>query len=196
MKKLETKDVKPCGVNLSVKIKITEKEINGVKVGKHLASKSNVEFYMGEVLALGKNVSNQEQCPELEVGDFVMFNQFSGAVVASKDDYLKVITGYDVVAISKTEDMNIDTIIPANDRILIKILNESSEVNGVAIEEVLDARDKQTQMGIVLKMGKNAESDVKVGDTIFIDPYCGNLIINDPDLKLKTLNYRDILYSI
>jgi co-chaperonin GroES (HSP10) len=196
MKKLETKDVKPCGVNLSVKIKITEKEINGVKVGKQLASKSNVEFYMGEVLALGKNVSNQEQCPELEVGDFVMFNQFSGAVVASKDDYLKVITGYDVVAISKTEDMNIDTINPANDRILIKILNESSEVNGVEVEEVLDARDKQTQMGVVLKLGKNTESDIAVGDTVFIDPFCGNLIINDSDLKLKTLNYRDILYKI
>ena len=94
------------------------------------------------------------------------------------------------------EDMNINTIIPANDRVLIEILDENTEVNGVKIEESLDPRDKQTQKGKVIRLGIKAEGDIKEGDIVFIDPYDGNLIINDPDLKLKTIIYSEILFKI
>jgi len=196
MGKVKSSEITPCGINLLVSIKVTDKEIKGVKLGKQFASKTNVEFYMGQVLKLGKDATNKEQCPGLQEGDFVMFNQFSGAVAATSDNYTKVILGYDVVAISKEEDMNKETIIPANDRILIEVLNENLEINGVKVEDTLDPRDKQTQRGVVLKLGSNADSDVKVGDVVFIDPYTGNLIVNDSDLKLKVVNYRDILYKI
>jgi len=195
MKKIQSSDIKPVGINLSVEIKITEKEINGVKTGKKLASKVQTEQYMGKVLAMGKGVKDKSQCPELEVGDYIIFDQFAGAVANTDDCYTKVIDGYNVIAISKEEDMNKDTIKPANDRILVEILDENFSVNGVEYEASIDPRDKVTQKGLVLKCGVNAE-EVTEGEIVFFEPYAGNLIINETELKLKTLNYRDILYKI
>jgi co-chaperonin GroES (HSP10) len=195
MKKIQSSEIKPVGNNLSVEIKITEKEINGVKTGKKLASKVKTEQYMGKVLAIGRSVKDKTQCPELEVGDYIIFDQFAGAVANTEDCYTKVIDGYNVLAISKEEDMNKDTIKPANDRILVEILNENFSVNGLEYENSIDPRDKVTQKGLVLKCGVNVE-DVVEGEVVFFEPYAGNLIVNETDLKLKTLNYRDILYKI
>lgn len=193
--KIQSSDIKPVGINLSVAISITDKEINGVKTGKKLAGKAKTEYYMGKVLALGTDVKNQNQCPEVEIGDFIMFDQFAGAVANTEDCYTKVIDGYNIIAISKEEDMNIDTIEPANDRILIEILDENFSVNGVEYETSIDPRDKVTQKGKVLKCGINSVG-VKAGEMVFIEPFAGSLIINETELKLKTVNYRDILYKI
>jgi len=196
MEKFNSNEIIPKGKNLSVAISITDNIVKGVNLGKKLAGKTNVEFYMGKVLKLGENATDIDQCPGLVEGDYIMFSQFGGVVAPSKDEYVKVIPGHDVVTISKQEDMNINTIIPTNDRILVEILDENTEVNGVKIEESLDPRDKQTQKCRIVRLGSQVKGDYKVGDLVFIDPYDGNLIINEPSLKLKTVIYNLILFKI
>lgn len=198
MKNLESKDLIPKHKYLIAEVQITEKEINGVKLGKQLSTKTNVAFYTGKVLKLGELATSKdiEQCPGLEEGDYIFFSQFAGATPATKDKYTKVITGHDVVALSKNEDMNIDNIVPTNDRILVKILEEDYDTNGLHIEVNKDPRELQTQKCEVIRLGQYAEGGIKVGEIVFIEPDAGNLIINDPKMKLKTVNYRDILFSI
>ena len=59
MTKLEESQIVPCGKNVLVSIEIIEKEINGVKMGKQLATKMKTEFYIGTVLALGENANER-----------------------------------------------------------------------------------------------------------------------------------------
>ena len=196
MKKIKSNEIIPLGVNIAVEIKIKEKEINGVSLGKSLANKSNIEFYSGKVLKLGESSTDGKlgQCPNLEEGDFVIFSQFAGVVPPTEDIYMKVVTGHDIVAYSKNEDMNIEDIMPANERILVKILEEDIEINGVKIKGGQDPRELQVQKCEIIRLGLN--SPFKENDIVFIEPDCGNLIVNDPDLKLKTVEYRDILFKI
>lgn len=196
MEKLKTKDIVPHNENVVVSIEVTEKSINGLAITKELASKANVEFYIGKVEALGETANSNEQCPEVKTGDIVIFNQFAGAVATTSDNYTKVITGHDIVAISKTTEMKLEDITPTSDRILVEILNENLSTNGLSYEESLDARDKQTQCGRIIKLGSLAKTPLQEGTIVYFDPYQGNLILNETTQKLKVLSYRDILYSV
>jgi co-chaperonin GroES (HSP10) len=197
MKKLESTKLTPRGINVLVSVDLEDAIKNGILVEKKLAGKTNTEYYHGEVISLGEKALEKDQCPGLEVGDQVIFNQFSGATLPTSDKYCKIILGYDIVAYSKQKDMNVDSLMPSADRILVEIIGEgASEENGIVVEETPDKRENQTQQGRIIRIGTECETKLPVGSIVFFDPYCGNLIVNEPDLKLKTINYRDILISI
>ena len=123
---MEKENIKPYGVNVLVKISLLEEEKDGIYKGKQRKStKTDIEYYYGEVETLGENATEKEQCPELKVGDKICFSQFAGYHVETKEDFCKVIRGHDIVAIF--EDMNNiteDNVKPTGERILVKIINE------------------------------------------------------------------------
>ncbi len=199
MRKLETKEVKPCNHNVLISV-IFQEEVDedGVFVGGgKQATKTTSEFYHGLVEGVGGEADIETECPGIEVGDQVIINQLSGCTVPTWDKYCKLVRGYDIVAISKDENMEIDSIKPTGDRVLVKILEEGAyDEDGVYIGESGDPREKQTQRGTLLAVGPAVKGDYEIGSTIYFDPYCGNMIVNDKETKLKTLNSFDILFTL
>lgn len=188
---MQSTDIVPHNENVLVEIE-TQSNKNGLETDKKLASKNQVEFYIGKVLSKGNTADSNEQCPGLKVGDKVTFNQFAGSACPTGDVYTKIVRGDDIVAIFDN-----DKIIPTNDRILVQILDEGvKNQNGLDYIEESDPREKQTQRGKIIGKGKNAISELEVGSIVHFDPYCGNLIVNDNELKLKTIRSFDILFSI
>jgi hypothetical protein len=47
----------------------------------------------------------------------------------------------------------------------------------------------------VISCAKNADQ-YPAGTIVAFEPYCGNLIVNENNLKLKTLQSFDVLYTI
>jgi co-chaperonin GroES (HSP10) len=194
-------NVNPVNYNLLVEVLKFPTIKNGVFVGDQaLLTKTNIEFYYGKVLKLGSKAKDDSQCPELEEGVGVIFSQIAGVPPETEDAYCKVIRGYDVVAVIKEftdlENMEVEKqIYPTKDRILVKIIDEDIMRDGIYNDSKADPREAITQKGIVLKCADGADQ-YEEGTIVFFDPYCGNLIVNEIDLKLKTVNSFDILYTI
>jgi co-chaperonin GroES (HSP10) len=196
--KLKTKEVKPRNENVLVSLKVQE-EINedGVYIGEEKAATPvNIEYYYGQVESMGELAASKEQCPKLKIGDWVIFSQFSGVAIGTEDKYTKLIRGYDVVAISSKMNMNKKTIKPTADRILVEVLPEG-ELNedGMYVATSDDPREKQTQEGVVISCGPESRDKYPAGTKVHFDPYCGNPIVNDGKIFLKTVNSFDILFT-
>lgn len=161
-----------------------------------LMTKTRTEFYYGEALDLGVDADKNDQCPGLKKGDKVIFQQLGGFMVPTKDGYCKIMDGYNIVAkMTDMENINADTVIPTGDRILVEILGEKlvSEED-IYDDSKSDPREQDTQKGLVISCGPMADQLPK-GTIVYFDPYCGNLIVNEEDLMLKTVNSFDILFS-
>jgi co-chaperonin GroES (HSP10) len=195
---MEKMKVTPHYVNVLAEVTVLPTEVNGVYVGEQSeGTMTRAEFYYGTALKKGPLANEKDQCPELEEGDGIIFNQFAGHHVATDDGFCKVLRGHDIVAIvSDLTNMNEETIKPTGDRILVRIIGEEliSE-DGVYDDTSEDPRDLATQKGLVISCGPNAEQ-IEAGTTICFDPYCGNLIVNEANKQLKTINSFDVLFSL
>lgn len=175
-----------------------EKVKNGIYSGPgQKATKTNIEYYYGKALALGKDATNDDACPEVKEDSNIVFSQFAGFATATQDGYCKAIRATDIVAIvnGNFEDMTEKTIEPTGERILVKIIGEGLVNEGIYDDTNDDPREAITQKGVVIKCAKNAHK-YKPGTIVAFEPYCGNLIVNESNLKLKTVHSLDILYSI
>jgi co-chaperonin GroES (HSP10) len=198
MAMLEKEEITPENFYVLAEVTELEKVKNGIYSGsQQLATKTNIEYYYGKALSLGPKAKDPEQCVEVEVNKNIVFSQFAGFATETKDGYCKVIRSSDIVAIvnSNFEDMTEKTIEPTGERILVKIIGEGLVQDGIYDDTSDDPREAITQKGIVIKCAKNAQK-YKPGTIVAFEPYCGNLIVNEHDLKLKTVNSFDILYSV
>ena len=194
-------EVKAHGRHVLVEVTKLPEVIEDVHVGEQARmTKTQTEFYYGEALEVGPNAADDDQCPELVKGDKVIFQQLGGFMVPTTDGYCKIMDGYNIVAkTTSLEEMNKKTITPTGDRILIEVIgeglvSEDADGNEFYDESKGDPRDQDTQKGIVVSCGPQAEV-IAEGTIVFFDPYCGNLIVNEADLMLKTVNSFDILFS-
>jgi co-chaperonin GroES (HSP10) len=186
--------------NYYVLAEVTELETlkNNIYQGnQQLATKTNIEYYYGKALKLGPTALDKEQCPELKENDNIIFSQFAGFAAATEDSFCKAIRGSDIVAIvtSNFDDMTEKTIKPTGERILVKIIGENLIQGGIYDDTANDPREAVTQKGEVISCAKNADKYPK-GTIVAFEPYCGNLIVNENNLKLKTVHSFDILYTI
>jgi len=189
--------VKPEGFNIIAEVTELPSMKDDIFVGSApVASKTNIEYYYGKVLSLGDRATETEQCPGLKEGENIVFSQFAGYGIPTKDGYCKVIRGHDVVAVVKGnfEDMSEKNVKPTGDRVLVKIIGESLVQDGIYDDSKEDPRSALTQRGEVIACGPDAKK-YKKGTIVAFDPYCGNLIVNENDIKLKTVNQFDILYT-
>jgi len=184
--------------NRNVLVEVTElpTTVDGVYIGEQaLASKTNIEFYYGQALKLGE--SAHEECPGLKEGDLVIFSQFGGHHLKTDDGFCKVVRAGNIVATAKDfKDMRSDNVYPTWDRILVEIIGEKLiDEDGIYNEDLEDPREAVTQKGKVISCGANA-LQFEPGTIVLFDPYCGNLIVNENDLKLKTINSFDVLVTL
>jgi len=190
--------IKPIGLNLVAEVTELPNIENGIYTGpSKFATRTKVEYYYGKATMLGSNT--KEKCPELKEGDNIIFNQFAGYLAPTTDAYVKVIRSHDVVAIVNTsfDKMEEKNIKPTGERILVKIIGEDLvDANGIFNDSKPDPRDADTQKAVVLSCAKGALVKFPKGTIVAFDPYCGNLILNAADCKLKTIHYDDILFTI
>jgi co-chaperonin GroES (HSP10) len=194
---MKTEQIKLHNVNVLAEVVKLPSEEDGVYVGgQDQMTKTRVEYYYGKALGIGDKANDKDQCPEVKVGDGVIFSQIAGAQVATEDVYCKIIRGHAIVALyTDLENMNKETIKPTGDRILVEIIGEKLVNDGVYDDSKEDPRESATQKGVVISCGASAEQ-IEPGTIVAFDPYCGNLIVNEGDTKLKTVNSFDILFSL
>jgi co-chaperonin GroES (HSP10) len=195
---MKIKEVKPHGVHLVAEVTILPEESEGVYTGPAKQStKTEIEYYYGKAISLGDGCSGKDQCPELNEGDGLVFSQFAGHHTKTEDGFCKVVRGHDIVAIlDDMKNINENTIRPTGDRILVEIINESViDENGIFNDSKPDPRQLATQMGRVISCAKNAHQ-FETGEVVAFEPYVGNLIVNEPGKKLKTVNSFDIIFSV
>ena len=187
---MEKKNYNPYGENLLAEVtEFSTAEKDGIATEQKLASKTNIEFFYGEVAKKGNKVT------EMEEGDKIIFSQFAGYHLPTKDGYCKVILGGDIVAIVKDDFEKMEKVLATSDRVLVEIIDEALVNGGIYNDAGNDPRDADTQKGRVLHCGPKAEQFPE-GTIVLFDPYCGNLILNEANKKLKTVNTFDILCTL
>ena len=195
---MEKLTINPQNFNVLAEVTKLPTMVDGIYIGEaSMATKTDTEFYFGTALKAGDRSTDVDQCPEIKEGDNIIFNQFAGYAIPTTDGYCKVIRGHDIVAIveGKFEDMSVKTVKPTGVRILVEILNEKLVQDGIYDDSKTDPREALTQIGVVVACAKGA-TKYKKGTKVAFDPYCGNLILNENDCKLKTINSLDILYTV
>jgi len=198
MSKIKIGDVKPQNENVLVDVKKLEEVSGEIYVGNQNAVDNDampIEFFIGEVKDFGESATSKNQCPELAKGKFAFFSQFSGYSIPTEDAYAKVLPGYNIIAISEDMNMDIKTIKPTNDRVLVEILKESQVNEGVFTGDSQDPRDSNIARGKILSCGLNA-NQYPEGTIIAFEPFCGNYIIKNNEQEIKTINSSDILFTL
>lgn len=196
--KLEVKEIKPKNGNVLVSVVFQDEiDADGHYVGiERKPDMMDIEFYHGTVESMGELASKEDQCPGLRENDHVIFSMFAGATI-NTDKYTKVIRGYDIVAIVKDLKMERDSIKPTADRILVEVIEEGSvDTDGYATGDENNPMEAQTQKGIIISTGPSVKGGIyRKGDIVYFDPYCGNMIVNNSSMKLKTINSFDVLFT-
>lgn len=193
-KKLKIGNIKPRNENVIV----TVENIETVKDGVYQNNRNSVdntvmpiEYYFCKIISFGELAKNKDQCPEIKVGNFAFISQFAGQVVPTVESYTKVVSGYNIVAITEDKDMKIENIKPTNDRVLVELIKNSDLDEEIFSSQKSDPMDGDTQSGIILEVGSNVE-DYKKGDIVYFEPFCGSLIMKN----IKTINHLDILFTV
>ena len=190
-------EVTPHNVHVLAEVVKLPSMVDGIHVGgADQMTKTRVEYYYGKAVKLGIKATDKDQCPELKEGDGIIFSQIAGAQVATDKVYCKIVRGHAIVALyTDLENMNKETVRPTGDRILVEIIGEKLINDGIYDGSKDNPRESSTQKGVVISCGESAEQ-IAPGTIVAFDPYCGNLIVNEDDMKLKTVNSFDILFSI
>lgn len=201
--KLKSNEIHAANYNVVLDIlldRMTTPEFDPVR--ENLYMNLNGSFHVGEIMNYGTKATDKDWCPELKNAEckYAIVGDFDGFNPPTEDKYTKVVSSHSIVAlIKKYKDMEIEDIIPTNTRVVVELINEKDAVNGFSIAEKTDPREGQVQTGKILKIAEGAaevDSSLKVGMTVAFDPYCGNLLINTIENKIKTIQATDILYYI
>lgn len=193
---MKMKDLKAFGVHAITEVVSLPDEIDGIYKGTaNRSTRENIEFYYGVIKSMGKDCKSKTQCPNLKIGDIAVFSHFAGYHLKTEDSFCKVVRGYDIVALIKDmENINKNTITPTNARVLVEIIEkEVLNEDGIYSANMPDPREADTQKCRIVSSGPEVKNPLEPGTIVLIDPYCGNLIVNNPDEKLKTIILDDIL---
>jgi co-chaperonin GroES (HSP10) len=189
---IKLEEVIPENDNVLLVVENLEKQVEGINIDDKPDQYSRA-FYETKVVAIGPNgLCLESGCPGLEIGDKAIIDRFDGVNIPTKDVYSKLVRGYGVIAMVKKNGIMLAT----NDRILVEVLDENfTSEEGVDYEKSADPRERETQKGKVINCGPNA-IQYPEGTVVFFDPFCGNLIVNEPTRKIKTINSFDVLFKI
>jgi len=175
-------------------------EKDGVYLGQSESKPQDIAMYFGTVRKLGPSATEDLNCPGLEAGDTVMFSQFAGHHISTREDKsYKVIPGYDIVA-KVTDYKNIaeNNTEPTADRVLISVNFVDGTEDGLVLseDEVKDPRLTDLDYGIVLKVGPTTKK-IRVGQLVAYEPWCGVVAKRKrslEDSELKLIREDDILF--
>jgi len=166
-----------------------------------LYAKVNGAFYFAEILSVGARATEPNWCPELtDTSKYVMISDVAGVTPPTGDTYTKVVLANNIVALTaKYKDMTIEDMKATGERVLVELIKEETEVNGIVVSDAKDPRDGSVQAGIIRDISQGAKvfaPELEVGMTVHFEPEYGNLLIQSDDIQIKTLNVNDIKYHV
>ena len=192
------KQVDPKNNNVLVEIMRLKEVVEDVFVGNQNSVETDAqptEFYVGKAHKFGPTANIKGQCPELKENDLVIFSNWSGIAATTTDAYSKVIPGANIVAITKSLEMKLEDLKPTGARVLVEVIEDSKvDENGVFNDKAEDPREVDTMKGKVISLGAEAMK-LEIGETVYFNSFVGNLIVNRPTQKIKTINSTDILFT-
>jgi co-chaperonin GroES (HSP10) len=152
---------------------------------------------------MGPDATSKEHCPGLKDKDTVLFSQFAGHHVSTREDkFVKIIRGYDIMAtledINNITDSNVH---PAANRILVaaKYRDETDDGLILNVDEARDPALADLDYGVVLKKGPACELPIEVGQTVAYTTYVGECVQKQPEenvAEYRVLVEDDILFTI
>lgn len=186
----DIKSVKPRKNKVVATVKAVNKD-DGFYEGEADDSGEKIEMYHAEVISMGPDANKEGHCPGLEVGETVAFSKFAGYHIATRDQLKnKVLEGYDIMAILDDPDnLNPDTIRPTADRLLVAVIDEECEEDGLysSNSNKKDPRTQDITYAKVVRLGPSVK-ETKIGDIVAFSPYVGETIryqlsALEPELK-------------
>ena len=196
MRLKDTSKIQPQKDRVLVDIKSTIKDENGVYLGEDKSGN-----YIGEVVKLGPNATEDLHCPNLKEGDLAIFSEFSGHHISTEGTIkLKVIPGYDIVAtVSDQNDINERTLTATADRLLISVKMTDESEDGFILndEDAKDPKLTDLDYGVVQQVGPVTKNGIQVGQLVAYEPWCGVVVKQrrfTGDSELKLIREDDILF--
>ena len=200
----DIKKVKPAKENIVIRTIELDKDNELYFAKSKTLDTKNSELSFGEVISLGPNAGNLEQCPGVTVGDKVVINRYAGSHIATNElnEIYKIMGGYSVMA--KIDDINkidVESTYPSSNRLLIavKLVDSTDGELYIPVNETSDPRLEDIDYGVVIKLGPSCKLGYKVGDIVAYNPYSGENVraaesIDKP--ALRVLIEEDILLTI
>ena len=205
MKLNNTESIKPLKDMVLVNIITKDYKEGELIIDGEDAKKSGeeVKMYFGDVISMGPDAINPNQCPNLSIGDTALFSQFAGHHVSTRETKLvKIIRGYDIMA--TLEDINNITnsnIHPTADRLLVSVFYRDDTEDSLVLDgdELRDPTLADLDYGVVLKKGPACKTDINVGDRVAFTPYVGERVAKQPEenvAEYRVLNELDALFTL
>ena len=157
----------------------------------------------GEVLATGPDVDSPDHCQDLKLQEKVVFTEFAGYYIATEDTkhIYKAIRGYDIIGKHMKEDeiLNVDSVIPTGNRILLEVIDFNREDNGLIIKSS-DPKLMDLSYGKILKLnGTTNKLNLSVGQSVAFAPHVGTAVRNyesNDKKELRIVVEDDILFTL
>lgn len=201
MKLKDTSNIEPLKDVVLVNVLAEATEVDGVYLGQRNSTPDNVKSYFGEVEKLGPSATSDVNCPGLKQGDIAMFSEFSGHHISTANDKkLKVIPGYDIIAVvTDPTNVNETTMQVTTDRLLISVKMVDETEDGIVLskEESRDPKLTDLDYGTILQTGPVTKLGMSVGQLVAFEPWCGTIVKSRKftgDTELKVIREDDILF--
>jgi co-chaperonin GroES (HSP10) len=181
MRVTDINKVKPAKDN--VVVKTIELDSNGEIFFAKTKNKDlkNAELAYGEVIAVGPTAEEVGHCPGVSAGSKFAFNRFAGSHIATSNlsEIYKILDGYSLIAeLKDLENLNEDTILPTDNRLLLAVKFVDEDDSGVYLGEssVSDPSLEDLDYGLVIRVGPSCKLGYRVGDLVAYHPYAGEQI--------------------
>lgn len=196
MRLKDTSKIQPQKDRVLVDIKTKVIDQDGLYIGEDKSGN-----YIGEVVKLGPNATEDPHCPNLKEGDLAIFSEFSGHHISTDTSIkLKVIPGYDIIAtVSDQNNINEQTLTATADRVLVSVKMTDESEDGLVIdaEEAKDPKLTDLDYGVIIQTGPVAKMGLQVGQLVAYEPWCGTVVKQRAftgDSELKLIREDDILF--
>ena len=167
------------------------------------SDESDIAARYGEVIAKGPISDTEEHCPGLLVKDKVIFTEYAGYYIVTKDteNLYKVLRGHDIIGKHMKDDdiSNRDSAIPTGNRVLVELMDLTNPEDGI-IYDAQDPKLADLSYGVIKQVNDSINKlNLYVGQQVAFAPYVGTSIrsYESEDKKaLKIIVEQDILFTI
>ena len=195
------KKIEPVADMVLVELIRLDEIIDGI-ITETESTAENVAIRYGKVIAMGGLVDSHPHCKGLKVGEIVVFTQFAGYFIATKEQVMiKLIRGHDIIGKYENEDAMKETkLIPTADRLLIEEYDADEGSDLIMSTSMRDPRLTDLSYGKIISIGPSVKNkDFKENMIVAYASYVGTVVRekeSEEDKPLKTIVEFDILMMV